>query len=658
MRKINKKKLAFNLLKVFVVIIILAVVSFFAFRNMILEKVMAKIATKIETDYNSTFNVKRAVFKGVSGVEMEGITVQPKGAPTLLQVETLKTSINLARLLTGDIQLGTLEMKNGYVQLVKDSTGSNYERFLKRNKKNVEEEVANKQSNYAERAYRLLNKALNLVPTDMALENLSLKMDYMGKKVNLQLDQMRLVDKQLKSEIVVTTSKLKQKWVVNGFADPRNKKADLKIFNSDTSRVQLPYLSERYGLVAGFDTIRLNVDNLEMSSGEMHLDGYASITNFMVNHPKIATKDVVIDKARFDYRFLFGDDFVALDSTSTAQLNKIKLRPYLRYSVEEDTTYQLKANIPKMKAQDFIVSLPKGLFTNFEGMEAEGTFSYDLNFLYNKNKPRDIVFDSNLAKDGLKILKYGAADLNKLNGPFTYRAIDNGREQRPVYVGNSNPFYTPLNEISPYLRKAVLTSEDPSFFRHHGFITEAFKQSIIKNIKTKKFTRGASTISMQLVKNVFLTREKTLSRKLEEILLVYILENNRIASKERMLEVYFNIIEWGPNIYGVGEASQFYFQKHPSELSLDESIYMASIVPRPKAFMWKFDNQGNLKSYAERHNEYIKKLMLRRGLLIAEDTIAQTGAINITGIARNRLNIKEEAPPTDNDSINFEEFDF
>jgi membrane peptidoglycan carboxypeptidase len=77
--------------------------------------------------------------------------------------------------------------------------------------------------------------------------------------------------------------------------------------------------------------------------------------------------------------------------------------------------------------------------------------------------------------------------------------------------------------------------------------------------KTKKFSRGASTISMQLIKNVFLTREKTVSRKLEEILLVYILENNRIV-KERMLEVYFNIIEWGPNVYGIGEASRFYFQ--------------------------------------------------------------------------------------------------
>jgi membrane peptidoglycan carboxypeptidase len=79
---------------------------------------------------------------------------------------------------------------------------------------------------------------------------------------------------------------------------------------------------------------------------------------------------------------------------------------------------------------------------------------------------------------------------------------------------------------------------------------------------------------MQLIKNVFLTREKTVSRKLEEILLVYILENNRIVSKERMLEVYFNIIEWGPNVYGIGEASRFYFQKSPSELTFNECLFL------------------------------------------------------------------------------------
>jgi membrane peptidoglycan carboxypeptidase len=116
-----------------------------------------------------------------------------------------------------------------------------------------------------------------------------------------------------------------------------------------------------------------------------------------------------------------------------------------------------------------------------------------------------------------------------------------------------------LIKFHPYLRKSVLTTEDPSSFSHRGFITEAFKQSIVKNIRTKKFARGASTISMQLVKNAFESGENRIAQTRGNI--IYILENNRIVSKERMLEVYFNIIEWGPNVYGIGEASQFYFQK-------------------------------------------------------------------------------------------------
>lgn len=653
MRKKNKKQIAILVLKIFVVFIVLSVISFFVFRDTLLQKAIAKVSDKMTTDYNSSFIVKEASFKGFSGIEMKGITLVPQNADTLLQVSELKTSINFLKLLTGDVQLGTLEMKNGFIQLVKNENGKNFDAFLKNKKEDLLDDK--KDANYAERAYRLLNRALNLVPTDMRLENLTLRMDDMGRKVNLHLKELKLADEQLESSIGVSADDIAQNWKVKGFANPRNKQADLNFFNTDTSRVEIPYLNERYGLKSGFDSIHINVEKIDMSGGELHVDGYASIRNFMVNHARISKKDVVIDDARFDYRFLFGSDFVALDSTSTVRLNKIKFHPFIKYSVAEDTTYQLKARIPKMAAQDFIVSLPYGLFTNFEGMEAEGSFSYNLDFLYNKNKPNQLVFDSTLKKDGLKITKYGAADLAKLNSAFTYRAVENGRQQRGISLSSDNPYYTPMEQIPSYLRSAVLTSEDPSFFSHRGFINEAFKQSIIKNIRTKKFARGASTISMQLIKNVFLTREKTLSRKLEEILLTYILENNRIASKERMLEVYFNVIEWGPDVYGIGEAASYYFGKSPSQLTLDECVFLASIIPRPKAFMWQFNDDGNLKGYAEKHNDYIKKLMLRRGLLNPEDTLAQSGKINITGRARSRIRLKEQVP-TASDSLAMKEF--
>jgi hypothetical protein len=543
-------------------------------------------------------------------------------------------------LLIGDVQLGTLEIKNGFVQLVKNENGKNFEAFLK---KDIDTTKATEKRDYAERAYHLISKALNLIPTDMSIENLTFRLDDNGKKATVLFQKLRLEDKQLQTAIDVKTNTFAQRWSIKGFADPRNKKADIRFFNIDTGAIKVPYFDERFNLKSSFDSIRLNVENIDMDGDELHIDGFSSIANLKINHAKIASKDVVIKNAKFDYRLLLGSDFISVDSSSTVQFNKIKFHPYLAYETESDTIYKLKVAIPKMKAQDFITSLPDGLFTHFQGMEAQGNFDYQLNFMFNKNKPNQLVFESNLNKEDLKITKYGEANLNKLNGEFVYQAIIKNVLQRPILVGTANSNYTPLNEISPYLRKCVLTTEDPSFFSHHGFIAEAFKQSIIKNIKTKKFSRGGSTISMQLIKNVFLTREKTVSRKLEEILLVYILENNHIVSKERMLEVYFNIIEWGPNVYGIGEASRFYFQKSPSELTLNECLYLATIIPSPRKFMYQFNDEGFLKGFATTKHTYLTNLMMRRGILSADDTLYKRQKVVLSGNAKSliRLRVKD-----------------
>ncbi|TGD57562.1 transglycosylase domain-containing protein [Flavobacterium humi] len=650
----TKKQKFFLFLKIFGSVVILAVAGLYFFRDTLLQKAIARAGSKFEREYDCNFSVGKASFTGLSGVELSGIVLVPKEADTLLSVEKIKTNVNLLQLITGDIQLQKLEMKNGFIQLVKNENGRNFDAFLKRDKN----EKTNESRNYARRAYRILSKLLNLVPTEMALENLSFRIVDMQRYVTMHIDNLQLENHQLQTAINVKTNTFSQKWNIMGFADPRDRKADLKFSNSDTTKILVPYIDERFGLKSSFDNIHLNLEKLDMESGELHIDGFASISNFTVNHPKIAQKDVVIKNARFDYRFLLGSDFISLDSTSTAQLNSIKIHPFAEYNTEEDTIYKLKINMEKMKAQDFIGSLPEGLFTHFEGMEAEGDFDYKLNFKYNKNKPNALVFDSKINKENLKITKYGQANLSKLNEGFTYRAMENGVPQRAILVSSANPDYTPLDQIAPYLEKAVLTSEDPSFFNHRGFINEAFKQSIVKNIRTKKFSRGASTISMQLVKNVFLTREKTLSRKLEEILLVYILENNRIASKSRMLEVYFNVIEWGPNVYGIGEAARFYFNKKPIDLNLNECLFLASIVPKPKKFMWQFDGQGNQKPYAEKHQAFIRNLMLRRALITADDTIGQSFPIYVSGYARSFLKLKVVKDSIAADSLVTDEFDF
>lgn len=655
--KPKTKKILLWIAALFAILFLLMIIGFFVFRNQILDSTIAKISEKMKSDYQSDFTIKTASFSSFSEVTMSGISLVPKNGDTLVQINDVTADINFWRLFSGELQLGKLNLKDGFIHAIDNENGKNFAAFIK--PQHRQSTTTTEKPNIARRVYRLLNTALNLVPIDMNIDNVRLVLDNKGKKTSLDLQKLTLIDEELTSLMKIETGDFSQNWKISGTADPRSKQGDLRFFNRDSGQIKVPYLDEKYNLVSAFDSIRLKISDISMHGSELHIDGFTSVKNLLVNHKRIASKDVVIDDAEFDFKFRLGAQLMILDSESRAKLNKIAFQPFLSYNVEKDTIYQMKVEVPKMTAQNFIESLPNGLFTNFEGMQADGTFNFQINFEYNKQRPNDLVFETTMNSDNLKIVKYGEANLSKLNGPFTYRAIENGQAQRPILVSTENSNYTQLNQISPYLKNAVLTSEDPSYFSHKGFINEAFKQSIIKNIKTKKFARGASTITMQLVKNVFLTREKTLSRKLEEILLVYLLENNRIVSKERMLEVYLNVIEWGPNVFGIGEASNFYFQKHPSALSLNESIFLAGIVPRPKAFSWQFSDDGSLKPYAVQKSKFISNLMMRRGLIPASDTTAQSEYVYLSGRARSFVVTAPQPTAADTLDLNiFEEFDF
>jgi|GEM_PF-706055 len=156
-----------------------------------------------------------------------------------------------------------------------------------------------------------------------------------------------------------------------------------------------------------------------------------------------------------------------------------------------------------------------------------------------------------------------------------------GRSE-PFTVGPANPYWTPSSETPGYLRDAVLAGEDFSFYRHKGIDWFEVKESLKKNFKTRRFARGASTITQQLAKNLFLSREKTLGRKFREILLAWKLE--KALKKDRILEVYLNIVELGDSIYGIGKGSRFHFNKEPADLSLREATILAAMLPGPKVY--------------------------------------------------------------------------
>ena len=133
--------------------------------------------------------------------------------------------------------------------------------------------------------------------------------------------------------------------------------------------------------------------------------------------------------------------------------------------------------------------------------------------------------------------------------------------------------------IPKLLRETVRITEDASFYQHGGVDFAELKAAVKKNWQKGKYARGASTITQQLAKNIYLSTEKSLTRKIKEYLITRRLEKG--LSKDRIFEIYLNVIEWGPGIFGVEAASQYYFYKTAGRLNLEEMVRLVAVIPQP-----------------------------------------------------------------------------
>jgi monofunctional biosynthetic peptidoglycan transglycosylase len=168
--------------------------------------------------------------------------------------------------------------------------------------------------------------------------------------------------------------------------------------------------------------------------------------------------------------------------------------------------------------------------------------------------------------------------------------------------------WVPLAGISKYLVNAVIIAEDDKFWRHEGFDFEAMKEAIEKDLKAGRLKYGGSTITQQLVKNLYLSPSKNPMRKLKEAILAWRLE--RELSKRRILELYLNVVEWGEGIFGIEAASRHYYGKPASELSPEEAARLAAVLPNPR----RFSPVGQSR-YVENRARIINYIMLKRGIV-------------------------------------------
>lgn len=626
-----------------ILLILAAMFILYACRQYVLHRIADRRIAEMEQRFQLKVGYESLKLEGCNVVCLRGLSVIPEDRDTIVTLKHLDIRLDLWKMLTGNIQIKEVNMDYLHINLQKDSTVANYDFLFRSSGKASETSAEASEANYAQRAHRILNWIYERIPDNGSITKLLLTERHDSHTVQFRLPELNIKDNRFETLLHVTEDSLnRQSWNITGLLSPSERNLHVKIHSTQDFPVKLPYLQRRFNTDIRFDTLTCSLTEIPDGRNQTSVKGLAELSGLNLFQPAISPDTIQLDKGALEYRLNISANAVELDSTSCIKFNQLTFHPYIRLEnthVKSDKPlgnwhFTAQINEPWFPAQQLFGSLPQGLFDSLYGLKTEGELSYhgllDVDF----NLLDSLKLESELKKRNFRIVHMGQANLCKMNDEFEYTAYEDGVPVRNFPVGPSWEHFTPLDSISPLLQMAVMQSEDGAFFYHNGFLIDAMREAIIKDLEVRKFARGGSTISMQLVKNVFLNRKKNIARKIEEALIVWLIENQRLSTKERMFEVYMNIIEWGPLVYGAREASEFYFNKRPSQLTAEEAIYMASIIPKPKRFKSSFDENGQLRESLEGYYRLIAHKLAQKGLISESKAESIRPVIHVTGPAK------------------------
>ena len=338
---------------------------------------------------------------------------------------------------------------------------------------------------------------------------------------------------------------------------------------------------------------------------------------------QIALRSISVKQPRLSAEPLRGIDFAVsarglLDDggrlrVDDAQLDMGALHVRTHGTIEESREHfalALAVDVAPAACQALLDSTPQGLLPTVRSARMAGTFGATSRVSFDTRSIDKLVLEYQI-DDRCKLAEV-PPDLarERFTSSFTYRTYHPDGTPSDTSTGPGTTAWTDLDDISPFMIAAVLTTEDGAFYKHHGFNHSAIRNSAAANLKARRFVRGASTITMQLAKNLFLSREKTLSRKIEELVLTDYLE--QAFRKDDMMELYLNVIEFGPDVYGVTRAAEYYFGRKPEELNLPESFFLASIMPSPVRY-GRLRDKGQVSEGWMKHIQTLMEIAAKNG---------------------------------------------
>lgn len=373
--------------------------------------------------------------------------------------------------------------------------------------------------------------------------------------------------------------------------------------------LSLAALGVKEGDMGLLDVARSTVDvdgnaHLSEDGKVLAVSGSSRFVSLSLEHPKLAPEPVRgLDVGAKGRAELSLDGSRATLSSVELTLGKVRLG--VRGTIERGGGHargSMHLEVPLTACADWIAAIPPALAPLFRGVKVTGTFAFHADLELDTKKLGDtrVSWDG---ENGCRITEV-PPDLSpeRFQAPWVRTVLAADGLPTTTESGPGTSGWVRYTDISQHVTTAVVVCEDSRFFSHHGFDQKSISDSVRDNLRAGRFVRGGSTVSMQLAKNLFLTRDKTLSRKLQEAGLTLLLE--QALTKEQLLELYLNVVELGPGIYGIGPAARTYFGVDPKDLTLAQSFYLVSVLPKPKQHHFAPDGSVHPGWW-----EYLKKLM-------------------------------------------------
>ena len=501
----------------------ICLISIYLSRNMLLQSITNKRTTHIEQTYGLQIHYQNLQMKGCSEITLQGLSIVPNQRDTLLTLQSVNVRLNFWKLLKGNIEVRNVHMNGLAIAFIKRDSAANYDfLFSGHHPEATTEPVI--ETNYAHRINRILNLIYGFFPENGQLTQLNITERKDSNFVTVNIPTFTIENNRFQSTIKIKEDTLTQQWKAAGELNRKVHTLQAELFATEKKKVSLPYINRRFGVEVTFDTLYYSMTKENRTENQLQLDGKAKVSGLDVFHKALSPEVIHLDRGQLTYQMNIGKQTLELDSTTTVLFNQIKFHPYLRAEKNENQWHFTAATDKSwFPADELFSSLPKGLFSNLEGIKTSGELAY--HFLLDIDFARldSLKFESELKEKDFRIIEYGATSLSKMSEEFVYTAYENGLPVRTFPVGPSWEHFTPLDSISPLLRMSVMQSEDGAFFYHKGFLPDAMREALIYDLQVERFARGGSTITMQLVKNVFLNRNKNFARKLEEALIVWLI---------------------------------------------------------------------------------------------------------------------------------------